>query len=299
MKFERRKTVFTYEIVTMPAYRAVGLKWNGPYSEVSSLKQVIYSMSNRVEELEYVLNPDLQLGLSYHLRPDGFVHYSVYEVTEEQQVPEGMIEIYVPEMTYLVTSHPKGENIGETYSKISSWMQDGEYEPFVETDITYYDSLPIKHERYPANRDLEDPHFDILIPITKIPQIGEKEALVAVKQYREILNSGDVLKVNKWISDDFIGYFGYYNDRDYEVYDAETYKKGNVGTLKSFQGKNPIWDYEDVTFNLRAENEIILSSIVTFYLSGKKAATALAMEIFKKEENGWKLYRQHMERYAK
>ncbi|MFS0865045.1 hypothetical protein [Fredinandcohnia sp. 179-A 10B2 NHS] len=43
---------------------------------------------------------------------------------------------------------------------------------------------------------------------------------------------------------------------------------------------------------------MILSSIVTFYLSGEKAATALAMEIFKKEENGWKLYRQHMERYA-
>ncbi|MFS0865044.1 GyrI-like domain-containing protein [Fredinandcohnia sp. 179-A 10B2 NHS] len=174
--------MFTYKIIKLPAYRGVGLKWDGAYSEVSNLKQVITTMSNRVEELDHVLNPDQQLGLSYHLRPDGFIHYSVYEVTEEQQVPEGMVEIYVPEMTYLVTTHPKGESIGETYAKISSWMEEGEYEPFVESDKTYFDSLPIKHERYPANRDLENPHFDILIPITK------KHEALKKKRWRQSKN---------------------------------------------------------------------------------------------------------------
>ncbi|MFT4416437.1 DUF4440 domain-containing protein [Fredinandcohnia humi] len=126
----------------------------------------------------------------------------------------------------------------------------------------------------------------------------ETEALEAVKRYRDVLNKGTVFEVNEWISNDFVGYFGYYNDRDYEVYTGESYKKGNIETLQSYEGKNPYWEYKDVTYNLRSENEIILSSIVTFYLSGKQAATALAMEIFKKEESGWKLYRQHMERYS-
>ncbi|WP_059173325.1 hypothetical protein [Bacillus sp. FJAT-27445] len=124
------------------------------------------------------------------------------------------------------------------------------------------------------------------------------EAIKAVEMYRSILNKGDVQEVNRWISDDFIGYFGYYNDRDYEVYDGKSYKESNVVTINSYQGKSPFWEYNDLTRNLRSENEIILSSIINFYLSGEKVAVALAMEIFRKEPDGWKLYRQHMERYS-
>ncbi|WP_053367846.1 hypothetical protein [Bacillus sp. FJAT-27245] len=124
------------------------------------------------------------------------------------------------------------------------------------------------------------------------------EAIKAVEEYRSILNKGDVQEVNKWISDAFIGYFGYYNDRDYEVYDGSSYKKSNVETIKGYQGKNPYWEYNDLTMNLRSKNELILSSILNFYLSGEKVAVALAMEIFRKEPDGWKLYRHHMERYS-
>jgi len=124
------------------------------------------------------------------------------------------------------------------------------------------------------------------------------EALKAVEEYRKVLNSNDVNEVNKWISNDFIGYFGYYNDRDYEIYHGESYKLSNVETFESYQGQNSQWEYTDLTSNLRSENEIILSSIIDFYLSGEKVASALAMEILKKEQDGWKLYRQHMERYS-
>jgi predicted transcriptional regulator YdeE len=158
---------FQYEIIKIPAYRAIGLKWDGPYSEVSTLKTLIYGMNERVGELDCAVNPDTQLGLSYHLRPDGFVHYSVYEVSEKQQIPSGMIEINVPEMTYLITHHKKGQNIGQTYENIAQWIKENDYEPFVDRGVEYYDELPVKHERYPDNRDLNDPHFDILIPIVK------------------------------------------------------------------------------------------------------------------------------------
>lgn len=124
------------------------------------------------------------------------------------------------------------------------------------------------------------------------------EALKAVEEYRKVLNSNDVNEVNTWISNEFVGYFGYYNDRDYEVYDGDSYKSSNIETFESYIGQNPQWQYTDLTSNLRSENEIIFSSIIDFYLSGKKLASALAIEIFKKEQGVWKLYRQHMERYS-
>ncbi|WP_252503862.1 GyrI-like domain-containing protein [Sporosarcina sp. Marseille-Q4943] len=158
---------FHYEIVEIPAYRGIGLMWDGPYTEVSTLKKLISSMSGRVGELDYAINPKVQLGLSYHLRPDGFVHYSVYEVSGEQQLLEGMVEINVPEMTYLMVHHKKDQNIGQTYDKVYQWLKESEYEPFMEPNVEYYDALPIKHERYPHDRDFNNPHFDILIPISK------------------------------------------------------------------------------------------------------------------------------------
>nr|WP_302328431.1 GyrI-like domain-containing protein [Salirhabdus salicampi] len=152
----------------IPSYRAVGLKWDGPWTEIKYLKETIQEASRRVIELKHAVNPSEQLGLSYHLRPDGFTHYSVYEVSHKQQVPPRMEEIIVPEMTYLVTKHEKGNRIEETYEKIKNWIMESEYEPFKEGDATYYnDFLPIKHEKYPADLDRNDPHFDIFIPIVK------------------------------------------------------------------------------------------------------------------------------------
>lgn len=124
------------------------------------------------------------------------------------------------------------------------------------------------------------------------------EALHAVEEYRKDLNAGNIEKINSWISDDFIGYFGQYSDRDYEVYRGDTYKEDNIETLKSYKGQKPYWEYKDLTCSLRMENELILSAMVEFYLQDKKVASVLAMEVFKKEMDGWKLYRQHMERYA-
>ncbi|MHC0036915.1 DUF4440 domain-containing protein [Pseudoneobacillus sp. C159] len=124
------------------------------------------------------------------------------------------------------------------------------------------------------------------------------EALLAVKEYREVLNSGKIDQIKQWVSDDFIGYFGYYTDRDYEVYRGSEYKEDNIATFKAYEGKNPFWQYNDLTQNLRTPSELIISSILEFYLSGIKVATVLAMEVFKKEAGEWKLFRQHMERYA-
>ncbi|MBT2683801.1 DUF4440 domain-containing protein [Bacillus sp. ISL-37] len=124
------------------------------------------------------------------------------------------------------------------------------------------------------------------------------EGLNAVKDYRKLLNTGKVREINKWISDDFIGYFGYYEDREYEVYHGEQYRLDNIETFKMYEEKKPSWVYNDLTHSLREENELILSSIVDFYFSEQKVASALAVEVFRKENSGWKLFRQHMEKYG-
>lgn len=158
---------FQYEIVTKPAYRAVGLKWDGPWSQIKELKHTVQKAVQRIDELTHAVDHNTQLGLSYHIRPDGFVHYSVYEVTEDQEIPNGMVEIKVPEHTYLVTQHNKGEEVGQTYHNISLWLAESDYKPYTEPGEKYYDHLPIKHEIYPHDRDPNDPHFEIRIPVVK------------------------------------------------------------------------------------------------------------------------------------
>ncbi|MEH7379122.1 GyrI-like domain-containing protein [Bacillus sp. JJ1533] len=158
-----------YEIVTLPGYRAVGLKWEGTFSEiVPKLKNVIRQIEERANELDDKLNPHVQLGLSYHVIENGFVHYAVYEVSNSQEIPDGMIEIKVPQLTYVKTTHHKGEDIQKTYTDLHEWLFDSDYTAFREPGVVYYDSyMPIKHEHYPVERDPSDPHFDIYIPIVK------------------------------------------------------------------------------------------------------------------------------------
>ncbi|WP_232423533.1 MULTISPECIES: DUF4440 domain-containing protein [Bacillus] len=126
----------------------------------------------------------------------------------------------------------------------------------------------------------------------------KEEALLAVQEYRNDLNTCDVIKINAWVSDEFLGYFGYYSDVDFIVYTGEEYREDNIETFSNYVNQEAYWEYYDFTSSLRSQNELINSSKVDFYLKGKKVASVLAMEVFKKEQDGWKLYRQHMERYA-
>lgn len=157
----------TFHIRTLPGYLLIGLKWEGPYTQVNELKHTIKNMHKRSTELKDIIDSQKKLGLSYHTRPDGFVHYSGFQVKENTEIPLGMIDIYIPELTYLITLHQAGDDIGKTYMKIYHWLKDCAYIPYTEPNIEYYDDLPIKHEVYPVHQDLDQPHFNIMIPITR------------------------------------------------------------------------------------------------------------------------------------
>ena len=89
------------------------------------------------------MNPDVQLGLSYRVIEDGFVHYAM-------------------------TAHNKGEDVQKTYTDLHQWLFDSDYTALREAGVDYYDPyMPIKHEYYPVDQDPDDPHFDIYIPIVE------------------------------------------------------------------------------------------------------------------------------------
>ncbi|MBN9653460.1 effector binding domain-containing protein [Halobacillus sp. GSS1] len=150
-------------ILDLPAFKVRGRKWEGKYEEVPVLKEVIKKVENEKEEIKPV-DPEFQWGLSIHTVEDGFVHFSGFEVDLglSQAVYE---EMSVPPYTYLNVHHPKGRDIGETYAAIYQWFREGNGEPYLEPGTKYFDGLPLKFEKYPIDRDFEDPHFDIYIPI--------------------------------------------------------------------------------------------------------------------------------------
>lgn len=156
-----------YEIIHLPGYRGIGMKWEGRYQEIGKLKDMIQAVKERAGELGHAAETAALLGLSYHTRPDGFAHYSGYEVKEEQPVPEGLLEFRIPAMTYLVTAHQKGEDVVSTYRNIGQWLQDSPFMPYTEPGVDYFDPLPIKHERYPSDQGSLDPHFEIRIPVIR------------------------------------------------------------------------------------------------------------------------------------
>jgi predicted transcriptional regulator YdeE len=79
-----------------------------------------------------------------------------------------MIEIKVPEWSYVRTTHYKGNNVQKTYHDLHHWLDHNGFNGLREAGVQYYEPYtPIKHEYYPIDRDPKDPHFEIYIPIVK------------------------------------------------------------------------------------------------------------------------------------
>ena len=79
-----------------------------------------------------------------------------------------MVEIWVPEWTYVMTAHPKGEDVQQTYTDLHQWLFDSEYTALREAGVDYSDPyMPIKHEYYPADQDPDDPHFEVYVPVVR------------------------------------------------------------------------------------------------------------------------------------
>ncbi|MFD0677782.1 MULTISPECIES: GyrI-like domain-containing protein [unclassified Paenibacillus] len=148
-------------IITKESFQAVGLKWEGTFAEAGAggIRAVHTEIKRRLQEIRDVLYPDILLGLSYHINEGGFTHYSVMEVESAEHIPDGMVSITVPTLTYAKCEHKKDQNIDLSYKNMYAWIASQGYQ-LHKGEVTHYEEYPIHQDPY-----VKDPEFIIMIPI--------------------------------------------------------------------------------------------------------------------------------------
>lgn len=148
-------------IVRRDSFLAIGLKWEGTFAEAGAggIRVVHKEMQERLHEIKHVIHPETLLGLSYHFRPGGFTHYAVVQVENVDDIPEGMVSISVPTLTYAKCQHIKGQNIDASYQNMFAWIEQQGYQ-LDKQDVTHFEEYPMAQDPYS-----NDPEFSIMIPI--------------------------------------------------------------------------------------------------------------------------------------
>jgi hypothetical protein len=123
------------------------------------------------------------------------------------------------------------------------------------------------------------------------------QAMTSVIEIREMMNQGRITELNSLVSGDFFSVFSLGKIGEYETYDAESYRQGNIDANEYYSGKNPRLDYTDFSSGMRGETEFIISSAIDFSLNGELKMKALVTEVYRLEQDRWKLARQYMEKY--
>lgn len=126
---------------------------------------------------------------------------------------------------------------------------------------------------------------------------GNSEPMPSVIEIREMMNQGRITELNSLVSDDFFSVFSLGKVGEYETYDAKLYRQGNIDANEYYSGKNPRWDYTDFSSGMRGETEFIISSAIDFSLNGELKMKALVTEVYRLEQDQWRLVRQYMEKY--
>ncbi|WP_164217334.1 effector binding domain-containing protein [Virgibacillus sp. YIM 98842] len=153
-----------YDTVKKQQFEAIGLKWEGTFSEAEAggIKSMMKEMHERMNEIDHVVQSENLIGLSYNAQTgnDRFVPYSVVEVAKISNIPEGVMAISVPETTFVRMKHLKGQDIRASYRNIYQWIAEKGYVTSTEY-LTHLEIYPVHQDSYS-----NDPNFTIMIPIT-------------------------------------------------------------------------------------------------------------------------------------
>jgi predicted transcriptional regulator YdeE len=147
------------KVVKKKAFRVVGMEWNSRSSE-GNIPQLWERFIPRENEIQGKLEPAVSYGLCMPSPNGDFTYVAGFESSEEI-VPQGMIEIIVPEQQYAVFTHTgKASLISETFEMIySKWLPLNNLQAVKGIDFECYD------ERF-IDPDHEQSQVDIYIPIT-------------------------------------------------------------------------------------------------------------------------------------
>lgn len=163
MTVEQKNVV---KIVSKSGFHAIGLKWEGTFEEAfaGGIRKVQEEMHRRLNEIPNIMNDDILLGLSYHakLGGKGFTHYAAVEVSNINYIPEKMVTISVPPLTYAQTEHNKGQSVKHSYDNLYEWIRNEGYRERNADGLTHFEQYPMKQDPYDT-----DPEFTIHIPLKK------------------------------------------------------------------------------------------------------------------------------------
>lgn len=145
-------------VVKKKAIRVVGMEWNNRSSE-GGIPQLWERFIPREDEIQGKLEPAVSYGLCIPSSDGDFTYVAGFESSEEK-VPQGMIEIIVPEQQYAIFTHTgKTSLISETFELIySKWLPLNNLQPVKGIDFELYD------ERF-IDPDHDDTQVDIYVPI--------------------------------------------------------------------------------------------------------------------------------------
>jgi predicted transcriptional regulator YdeE len=147
------------------AFTAVGMRWEGSFAEAGagSIRAMHQRFLAQYETIPNRVPSPHFYGLSYHAAPNasGFVHYAVVEVSEIADVPDGMLKLEVPSLTYARCDHRKGQSIDRSYQNIGMWIEAQGYR-LADTELTHFELYPLIQDPYSS-----DPEFTIMMPVEK------------------------------------------------------------------------------------------------------------------------------------
>ncbi|WP_404451766.1 nuclear transport factor 2 family protein [Virgibacillus necropolis] len=121
--------------------------------------------------------------------------------------------------------------------------------------------------------------------------------LKKVEHFHQLQNNGRAAEMNQLVSDDFFASFSLGHDSSFHTYNANEYRSGNLQAEKIYEGKRPRWEYCILGSGIRSDNEFVVSAHIDFYLDHELIKRAFCTEVYRKEQEKWKLLRQYMEKY--
>ncbi|NKE06538.1 MULTISPECIES: GyrI-like domain-containing protein [Mesobacillus] len=148
------------KLVKKEAFMAIGVKWIGTFEQAAKgeIKGFHKEFLKRRNEIEYAVNPENILGLSYHINKTGFTYYLALEVEDTTAMPEEMELITVPAYAFASTEY-KGTAVHEAYTGLYAWIKQNGYS-LKQGEVEHL-------EEYPGSFDplTDEPELIINIPV--------------------------------------------------------------------------------------------------------------------------------------
>lgn len=152
------------ELLVLPAYLAVGYEFTAPFEARGEAEVLVprlwFQLLNRAAEIAHIIEPAVKRGLSLHGEKE-FTYTVTVGVSEAGTVPEGMVQVSVPEQDYIRFTHigsAERVSVDETFHAIFEWLQSHGYQR--ERSIPW-----IEHFDERFNPTASNNSFDIYIPV--------------------------------------------------------------------------------------------------------------------------------------